>query len=68
MAVLSSFCKLSRMIYMSNKCPRSNPAFRLNSINFYVTHWFFVTFFPEESNVSPSSLLPLPYRKEASHA
>ena len=30
---------------------------QFNSINFYVTHRFFVTFFPEESNVSlvPSS-------------
>ena len=29
---------------------------QFNSINFYVTHRFFVTFFPEESNVFPSSL------------
>ena len=33
---------------------------QFNSINFYVTHRFFVTFFPEESNVPPvPSFLPL---------
>ena len=29
----------------------TNSAFRFYSIDFYVTHRFFVTFFPEESNV-----------------
>ena len=31
---------------------------QFNSINFYVTNRFFVTFFPEESNVPPRSLVP----------
>ena len=31
---------------------------QFNSINFYVTHRFFVTFFPEESNVPPVPLVP----------
>ena len=33
--------------------------FQLNSIDFYVTRRFFVTFFPEESNVPPSPRTPL---------
>ena len=41
----------------------ASPALKPNSINFYVTHRFFVTFFTEESNVplvpSSSSLSPL---------
>ena len=36
--------------------PRSSSAAsHLNSTDFHVTHRFFVTFFPEESNVPPSS-------------
>ena len=31
---------------------------QFNSINFYVTHRFFVTFFTEESNVPPVPLVP----------
>ena len=34
----------------------SSAAFQVNCLDFYVTHRFFVAFFPEESNVFPSSL------------
>ena len=37
---------------------KATPCF--HPIDFYVTHRFFVTFFPEESNVPPSSLSPRP--------
>ena len=36
----------------------SSAASHFNSIDFHVTHRFFVTFFPEESNVPPSSPSP----------
>ena len=49
----------------------TNSAFQFYSIDFYVTHRFFVTFFPEESNVSLVSLVPLvlftPYIKGKDH-
>ena len=38
----------------------TNSAFRFYSIDFYVTHRFFVTFFPEESNVSLVPPFPSP--------
>ena len=39
--------------------PRGSAAFQFNLIDFHVTHRFFVTFFPEESNVS---FVPYPLR------
>ena len=46
------------------------PAFQFYSSSFYVTHRFFVTFFPEESNVPflPSPPLSFPYTRPTSAA
>ena len=46
----------------------TNSVFRFYSIDFYVTHRFFVTFFPEESNVPLVPPFPLtPYIKGKDH-
>ena len=57
----------TRRIFPATGLTPLSPAFQFYSSSFYVTHRFFVTFFTEESNVSPvsspSSPPPLPIKK-----
>ena len=51
--------RLRRSGHAEFSLPRSSSAAsHFNSTDFHVTHRFFVTFFPEESNVPPSSPSP----------